>query len=349
MIEQKYLLQALTTLGDEIRTFSGENDSGIEDPGYLDILEQARIENPWFITSFSRQALQNIADSLLPDKLEQWLSPYGLMNSPGKAPKTVGLVLAGNVPLVGFHDFISVLCSGNHVLAKLSAGDSKLLPFIARRLISFYPELEQAIEFTDGKLAGFDAVIATGSNNTARYFDYYFGKYPHIIRKNRNGVAVLSGDENLETFNSLGMDVFLYFGMGCRNVSKLYVPAGYDFAPLLKAFDAFGFVAENNKYVNNYEYYRSIYLINRVPHLDNGCVMLKEDVALSSPPSVLYYEFYDDLETLKGRLQSRADEIQCVVADPAMFPGAIRPGKAQQPELWEYADGVDTVEFLMGL
>lgn len=349
MAERKHVLYALAKLGDEMRAFGSDERGGSTYPEYLSVVNQAQIENSWFIPEFIRLAFINYAKSLQAMKLERWLTPYESSWAERSIPRTIGVVMAGNVPLVGFHDFISVLISGNKILAKLSSDDSKLLPFLAKRLTFHYPEIASFIEFTEGRLQGFDAIIATGSNNTARYFEYYFGKYPHIIRKNRNGVAVLTGHEGPEELELLADDVFLYFGMGCRNVSKLFVPEDYDFNLLLKAFEKYNFVVNNNKYGNNFDYYRSIFLINKIDHLDNGCVMLTEDSALASPPSVLYYEKYSDGDQLNLRLKSLSDKIQCLVSVSDMVPGAIPPGNAQQPELWDYADGVDTLEFLNGL
>ncbi|MBM3437012.1 MAG: acyl-CoA reductase, partial [Bacteroidetes bacterium] len=254
-----------------------------------------------------------------------------------------------NIPLVGFHDFLCVLMSGNRIIGKLSSDDNKLLPMISKKLIEFEPGLENYITLTESKLENIDAVIATGSNNTSRYFGYYFGKYPHIIRKNRNGIAVLGGHETNADLEKLGKDIFLYFGMGCRSVSKLYIPKGYSFDRLLQSLEKFRFVTDHHKYTNNYEYYKSIFLINGDPHFDNGFLLLKQDRAYASPPAVLFYEEYDDLKLLLQRIRNDFQEIQCIVSNLDQLNDAIPFGSAQKPELWDYADGVDTMEFLLNL
>lgn len=314
---------------------------------FEDVVRQAEAENAWFNRRFIIRALANIGESLKSENLQAWLVPYKKQLEKNRNSRMVGVVMAGNVPLVGFHDFLCVLVSGNRFFGKLSSDDSKLLPYLAGRLIEFCPELAERIEFTEERLKGFDAVIATGSNNTSRYFEYYFRKYPHIIRKNRNGVAVLSGNETAQELGKLAEDVFLYFGLGCRNVSKLYVPKGFDFIPMLDAFSAYEFVINTNKYKNNYDYYRSIFLVNSVKHLDNGIIMVTESMEIASPPSVLYYEVYENRDALMEKLVQEKDRIQCVIGNGTM--PMIQFGEAQKPQLWDYADGVDTLDFLLNL
>ena len=323
------------------------NSEGLNEMNTL--IENAHVYNAWFTEENVISALKAIGENLTKDKLEKWIAIYRNKIEIKGTAKSIGVVMAGNLPLVGFHEFMCVLVSGHKVVAKLSSDDNKLLPAIADNLVEFDPDLKNSIEFTEEKLTGFDAVIATGSNNTSRYFEYYFGKYPNIIRKNRSGVAVLTGNEKGEELLKLGEDVFRYFGMGCRSVSKLFVPKGYDFIPLLDAFNAFGTVKHNNKYKNNYDYYKSIYLINKIKHLDNGSLMIKEDTQYSSPPSVLYYEEYDNLSSLSQELRAAEENIQVVVGDANTFDNAVPFGTAQSPELWDYADGIDTMEFLMNL
>lgn len=347
MLKRETILLAFEKLGGELIDIS--NGSGTFLSHYEAVICQAEAENPWFTRRHILHALAGLGQALEREKLDRWFSAYRDRFPVNKNPLTVGVVMAGNVPVVGFHDFISVLLSGNCFQGKLSSDDRKLLPYIAERLIAFCPELSDRIEFTEERLSGFDAVIATGSNNTARYFDYYFGKYPSIIRKNRNGTAVLTGNETADELGRLGDDVFLYFGLGCRNVSKLYVPEGYDFIPMLDAFNAFEYVINTNKYKNNYDYYRSIFLVNQVPHLDNGIIMITESDGIASPPSVLYYETYSNMEALSKKLELDKKEIQCVISGPDGPPNAIPFGHAQKPELWDYADGVDTMGFLAGL
>jgi hypothetical protein len=321
---------------------------GIPD-AYRMIIDRAYAENPWFIPTFTATAMHNIGRSLQPGSLDAWHSTYASRVKTSQDPVNVGVVMAGNVPLVGFQDFIAVLSSGNRFIGKLSSDDRHLVPFLAGRLIDYYPELKSYITFTEDRLKDFDAVIATGSNNTARYFEYYFGKYPHIIRKNRNGVCILTGDESAEDFSRLAEDIFLYFGMGCRNVSKLYVPADYSFDGLLKALTVYEETLDINKYKNNYDYYKSIYLINGVPHLDNGSVLVTPHEGISSPPSVLYFEEYENLAQMNDRLRSLADQVQCIVSVANEINGAMSPGSAQKPGLSDYADGIDTMDFLFSL
>ena len=305
--------------------------------------------NGWFTEPMVRYMIGAIGESLKREDLEHWAAMYQKQLKQGSEPKTIGVVMAGNIPLVGFHDLLTVLLSRNRILAKLSSDDDKLLPAIADLLIQIEPGFKEFIEFADGKLAGFDAIIATGSNNTARYFDYYFGKYPNIIRKNRTGVAVLAGIESAVELNELSNDIFRYYGLGCRNVSKIFVPEGYDFSMLLDTLGSRNDIAENHKYFNNYEYNKAIYLVNSTAHLDCGNVLLTQDTQFASPVSVLYYEYYRDLETLIERLKAEAENIQCVVSTVEKIPGAIPPGMSQQPKLWDYADGVDTMNFILSI
>jgi hypothetical protein len=313
------------------------------------LIEESHIYNPWFIPEFVREACLRLGESLTLSKLNQWLSPYRNKLSVSGKVRNVGVVMAGNIPLAGFHDFISVLMSGNRFIGKLSSDDNKLLPFIARKLVEIEPGFEAYIEMTEGKLENFNAVIATGSNNSSRYFEYYFGKHPHIIRKNRNGVAVLTGHESIEDLKNLGRDIFLYFGLGCRNVSKVFVPAGYSFNKLLETAESYNYVGNHNKYRNNYEYYKSIFLINGVHHLDNGFLLVAQDNSYSSPPAVLYFEEYNDPSDLVKKLSADSQKIQCIVSGSKDIPVAIPFGTAQNPELWDYADGIDTMEFLINL
>ena len=301
--------------------------------------------NGWFtrdnvFTAFYRWGM------LLNDReLKFWTSNYNL-NVEG--PKKIAVILAGNIPLVGFHDFLSVLVAGHHILVKQSASDSYFLPLIARFLERVEPEFKGRITFTDDRLEGFDAVIATGSNNTARHFEYYFGKYPNIIRRNRNSVAVLTGRETEKDLENLGEDIFRYFGLGCRSVSKLFVPEGYDFDMLFRAIYAYKDLIHYEKYSNNYDYNKAVYLMSRFQLLENGFLMLKEDSRYSSPIATLFYEYYGSEKELMQRLQEDADHIQCIVGCDA-GAGMVAFGKTQKPGLMDYADGTDTLKFLQDL
>jgi len=256
--------------------------------------------------------------------------------------------MAGNIPLVGFHDFLSVLNSGHEVLVKQSSNDKHLLPYLAKYLEYVEPSFKGKIAFTDEKLAGFEAVIATGSNNTARYFEYYFKDKPNIIRKNRNSVAILTGKETKEQLIGLSDDIFTYFGLGCRSVSKLFVPKDYDFQDFFGGMYGKSDIMNNAKYANNYDYNKAVYLMSLFDILENGFLMIKEDTQYASPIATVFYEYYDDLASLQAKLTADAEDIQCIVADIDM-ENEIAFGHTQQPELHDYADGVDTLQFLSSL
>jgi len=258
--------------------------------------------------------------------------------------------MAGNIPLVAFHDWFCVLLSGNKFKGKLSSDDNLLLPFLSKVLITIEPYFENQIEFTEGQLKNMDAVIATGNNNSARYFEYYFSKLPHIIRKNRNSVAVLDGTEKSDELGLLGKDIFQYFGLGCRNVSKLFVPEKYKFDMFFESIIEFKDIVMHNKYANNYEYNRTIYLMNSDKSLlDNNFLLLKADLSYSSPIGVLFYEFYSDINSLNAKLENEKEQIQCIVSKNNNVKNAIGFGKAQCPSLNDYADGIDTMKFLISL
>ncbi len=267
----------------------------------------------------------------------------------------VGIIMAGNIPLVGFHDFLSVIMAGHEAVVKLSSKDEKLLPFLAQYLVNEVPALDKMIEFPE-HLYDFNAVIATGSNNTSRYFDYYFGDYPNIIRTNRGGVGVVTGEESFKQLKKLGRDVFLHFGLGCRNVSKLFVPENYDFDELLEAWEEFTYVMDNSKYKNNYDYNRTLLLMNEISHIPTDFVMLQQKSTIISPLAMVHYETYSELSEVKERVKKQEEDIQCI-ATPASEVAEVLPddcqtpsfGKAQYPELWQYADNVDTLKFLLSL
>ncbi|WP_162127818.1 acyl-CoA reductase [Flavobacterium phycosphaerae] len=309
---------------------------------FVDLIHLSQSHNGWFTPEQVYFAVQSWAEGLQEDQLNQWLSRYDLANV---KPKTVGLILAGNIPLVGFHDFLSVLISGHNVLVKTSSNDQHLIKFLAKYLISVNPEMEKAITFTDGKLENFDAVIATGSNNTARYFEFYFKDKPSIIRKNRNSVAVLTGKETQEELVRLGEDIFRYFGLGCRNVSKLFVPKDYDFQPFFQAIYEYKDVIFYEKYSNNYDYNKAVFLMSNFKLLDNEFLTLKEDSSYASPISSVFYEYYEEIDALKNRLENESEQIQCIVSKD-VIENSIPFGQTQKPQLWDYADNVDTLQFL---
>ena len=340
-------------LGNFLRQFSEEgnvkaasvlqNDLFFDDFASLIVLSQSH--NGWFTPEQVQFSVQSWAKALTEENLNQWLSNYDFSKI---ETKKVGLVLAGNIPLVGFHDFLSVLISGHDVLVKTSSNDQHLLKFLAKYLISIQPELNSKITFVEGKLEGFDAVIATGSNNTARYFEYYFKDKPSIIRKNRNSVAVLDGTETFEDLVGLGEDIFRYFGLGCRNVSKLFVPKGYNFDNFFKAMYEYRDVIQYEKYANNYDYNKAVFLMSNFQLLDNEFLTIKEDTSYASPISSVFYEFYENLEEITTRLNADAEQIQCVVSKN-LIPNSVTFGQTQQPRLWDYADNVDTLAFLNNL
>ena len=352
-MELENRIKAFATLGEFLRQFE-ISDSSVQEKKRLNTkyferfesaIREANNHNPWFIEKFVRQAVTGIGRSLERSKLQKWLEQYPELKNK-KIIISAGVVMAGNIPLVGFHDFLSVLISGNKITGKLSSKDNILLPLIADVLIEIYPSFRDSIQFTNQHISDYDVIIATGSANTARYFDYYFGNCPNIIRKNRNSVAILNGSETRQELKLLGDDIFRYFGLGCRSVSKLYVPAGYDFSLFLSAIEPFTFIINHSKYANNYIYNRSILLMNQIKHEDNGFVLLKEDEAIASPVSVLFYQYYNKKELLKSHFEDNRDIIQCIVSGNPDF-NAIPPGKAQNPEVWEYADNIDTIEFLL--
>ena len=336
----------------ELGTFLREGVRSLEKvPGEStdteDVLEEllagVQQQNPWFTRASSLHALKQWGESLQKRRLDVWLRNYP---TPEGSPKRVGLVLAGNIPLVGFHDLLCVLVTGNSALVKCASNDQLLLPFLSGKLIQFEPELEARITYTQNKLENCDAIIATGSNNTSRYFAYYFSDMPHIIRKNRHGIAVLDGRESQAELEGLAADVFTYHGMGCRSVSKLFVPENYDFDPLFNAFYAYRDMTSHHKYANNYDYNKAVYLMSGSHMLDNGFLLLKEDASLGSPIGTLFYETYANRGQLESRLLEISDQIQCRVAGE-WLPDSIAFGTAQLPGLSDYADGVDTVDFLL--
>lgn len=316
------------------------NDPFFED--MLGLIALSQSHNRWFTPEQVYFALKQWADALTQQNLDKWLGAYNL---DAIQPKTVGLILAGNIPLVGFHDFLSVIITGHRVLVKTSSNDQHLLPFLAKYLITVVPEMKDYITFTEGKLEGFDAVIATGSNNTSRYFEYYFKDKPAIIRKNRNSVAVLDGTETHEELVELGEDIFRYFGLGCRNVSKLFVPKGYDFKAFFEAMYEYRDIIHYEKYANNYDYNKAVFLMSNFQLLDNGFLTIKEDTGYASPISSIFYEYYDDKQAVKQRLDAEHEQIQCIVSKDARL-STITFGQTQKPQLWDYADNVDTIAFL---
>lgn len=318
------------------------NDIFFDD--FNNLIHLSQSHNGWYTPEQVYFSIQSWAEALTTENIDKWLSAYKI-DQKGDA-KTVALILAGNIPLVGFHDFLSVLITGNKALIKTSSNDQHLLPFLAKYLIAVDENLKDSITFVEGKLENFDAVIATGSNNTARYFEYYFKDKPSIIRKNRNSAAILTGKETTEELEALGEDIFRYFGLGCRNVSKLFVPKGYSFDAFFQAIFKYQDVIHYEKYANNYDYNKAVFLMSNFKLLDNGFLTLKEDSSYASPISSVFYEYYESLEELKKRLQDDTDKIQCIVSHN-LTAESIAFGETQKPQLWDYADNVDTITFLL--
>ncbi|MFT4735910.1 MAG: hypothetical protein ACI8QD_001215 [Cyclobacteriaceae bacterium] len=333
-------------LKDRIAAFSqlGDRLQSVPEDEFVLLAQQAFNHNTWFTEESVRSAFSGLSILLDPRKLEK-LTEFNAF-APSKALK-VGVVMAGNIPMVGFHDLMSVVLSGHICHAKLSSQDQILMNYLIQKLIEISPDLANQMAAVD-RLTEMDAVIATGSDNSARYFESYFGKYPHIIRKNRTSIAVLDGTETHEELTALGRDIFTYFGLGCRNVSKLYIPEEYELPKLLDVWAVYKNVANNNKYINNYDYQKSIALVNGDPHLDTGFLLLKENDQLVSPLSVLYYQRYHSKEDLVLMIDSNRDKIQCTVGH-ASNDAWISFGQTQHPEPWDYADGVNTLEFLSDL
>ncbi|MXV52571.1 acyl-CoA reductase [Pedobacter sp. HMF7647] len=336
------------TLTQRIKAFT-ELGSLISNPdeNLTATISQAKNANAWFTFESTLNSVKNIGQMLNNEDLTKWLTPY---DNSSITPKTVGLVLAGNIPMVGFYDILCVLAAGHKALIKLSSHDQQLIPFVLNELIKIEPGFNDQISYTE-RLQQFDAVIATGSNNTSRYFEHYFAKYPHIIRKNRNSVAVLTGNESAEELGRIGHDIFDYFGLGCRNVSKLFVPENYKFDFFFESIEHLQPVINHHKYCNNYDYNKSIFLVNSELHLDNGFLLVKEDERLSSPLAVVYFEYYSSIAGAQDRINFLANDIQVVVSAAGLniTPQLVKPGESQHPKLWDYADGINTLEFLSSL
>ncbi len=303
---------------------------------------KASVQNSWFAPEFIELATKNIIEEYLQkNKLAQWASQYNIPEE-NASPKNVGIVMAGNIPLVGFHDFLCVFISGNRQTIKPSSKDDVLIKHLVRQLTSYDEEINNYVSFSE-RLNGCDAYIATGSNNSARYFEYYFSKYPNIIRRNRTSVAVLEGDETKNELEKLADDVYSYFGLGCRNVTKIYVPENYDFVPLIEVFKKYNYLIKHHKYNNNYDYQLAILIINKKYYMTDGSVIITENNPVFSPISVLHFEYYKSLKYVISSLTENND-VQCIVSkERTPF------GQAQQPSLKDYADGIDAMEFLQRL
>jgi len=309
--------------------------------GFKHQIKIAQEKNSWFTKDNILFSLESWSKALTRENISAWIQDQHF--NPTKS--TVAIIMAGNIPLVGFHDFLAVLISGHSVLVKQSSNDKNLLPFLAKYLEYIEPSIKGSIQFTEAKLEKFDAIIATGSNNSARYFEHYFKGKPNIIRKNRNSVAVISGNETDHEMSELSNDVFQYFGLGCRSVSKIFVPDGYNFDAFFNGMYSKKDFINNAKYANNYDYNKAVYLMSEFDLLENGFLMIKEDESYASPIATIFYEYYSDSNQLKEKLTIDADKIQCIVSN-GFNESEIRFGQTQYPQLWDYADGVNTLDFL---
>ena len=333
-------IESFSTLGAILRdSLEGKQTKYSERLHHL--IETQHLKNAWFTPDNVRLAIKSIAEQLTNENLTKWTDAYpGLQQS--HEPLTVGVIMAGNRPLVGFHDLLSVLITGNRLMAKPSSKDPDLIRFTGDILCDINKGFSEKIKFAGDILSGFDAIIATGSDNTSRYFDYYFGRYPNIIRRNRSSIGILTGNETDMELRDLGLDVFSYFGLGCRNISKVFVPSGYDLTKMTGQWGNYSGLINHSKYANNYDFNKAVYLVNKEKFTDTGFLLVKEDRGLSSPLAVLWFEYYNSPRELTEITGGLREKIQCITGK-----GFIPFGKSQSTALWDYADGVDTIEFLL--
>lgn len=351
-MEMEARIRLFAQLGKDIRRVCEQWNGNVESlpTVWKDVVYKTQDENAWFTPENQLAALRGIAEMLNESDMREALAPYASVFE--KTPeKTIAVIMAGNIPAVNFLDFMCVVLAGYKFVGKLSSADAYWLPFLASELTEIEPRLKPYISFEkDAIRQPFDAVIATGSNNTARYFEYYFGRYPHVIRKNRSSVAVLTGNETDSELLDLGKDIFTFFGMGCRNVSKLYVPRNFDFVRLMQQMETFLPLRDNHKYANNYEYHRSIFLLNGDHFYDNNVLLLRENHALAAPVGTAFYEFYDSIDELSAQLWRSETDIQCTVHNgEKRFPRQVETGNTQCPKLDDYPDGINIFAFLAGL
>ncbi|MCU0462376.1 MAG: hypothetical protein MUF36_10250 [Bacteroidales bacterium] len=333
-------IESFSILGSILRN-AVEGKTSSYTSGLKRLIDNQHLKNPWFIPGNVTMAVSAIANELTAENLKKWTDAYPDLKR-NYPPLRVAVIMAGNIPLVGFHDFLTVLITGNNIVAKTSSKDADLMRFIGDILCDIDPVFRKRIEFSDGAVSGFDAVIATGSDNTSRYFEQYFGKYPHIIRRNRNSIAILDGTESDQQLDALGADVFSYFGLGCRNVSKLYVPSGYNFARLINNWKKYSDLVNHPKYANNYDFSKAVFIVNKENFIDTGFVLIKEDSGHASPVAVLWYEYFKSPDQINNIAEELNEKIQCIIGK-----NHLSFGTAQSPALWDYADGTDTVEFLL--
>jgi len=312
----------------------------------LECITKTQPLNSWFTPSNVFYAFKIWGQTLTKENLEHWASKYRFYE---KKPKKIGIVLPSNIPLVGLHDLFCILLSGNIATIKMSTNDPFLMPFVADLLFSIDSNYKNKIFFTPSNFKSPDAIIATGNNNTARYFEYYFSKYPHIIRKNRNSIAILNGQETANEIKKLCIDITCYFGLGCRNISKLYLPKNYDLNIIFKALYDYKYFMSHTQYMNNYDYYKAFYIMNNEKVVENGFFILKKDKKISPPIATLFYEEYSQLKQLKEKIELEQENIQCIVGAKNLFLKNTPFGETQKPKLWDYSDGIDTLDFLLNI
>ena len=350
-LDRSKRIEAFILLGKVFEALSNEDRTHVEPiiseeqwTDWMDKIESAKILNPWFTKLNVQAALGGLSEMLKEEKVLDWVSTY-INDLNEDDPKKVGVIMAGNIPLVGFHDMMSVLISGHIFLGRMSSEDRLFYPLIKNLLVSWDDSWKDRIVLVEDRLEGMEAVIATGSNSSAKHFEYYFSKYPNIIRKNRNGIAIFSGSESKEEIFEFGKDVFQFYGLGCRSVSKVYLPEGFELNRIFEGIYEHNEVIKHNKWCNNYDYNKAVFLMSQFPFLDNNFILLKEDEeSIVSPLGTLYYAYYSNKESLIESLNERKDEIQCIIGN-----GFIPFGRSQYPELWDYADDVDSMAFLTSL
>lgn len=335
---------------DTISAFAelGRKLQGTLDDGSIDaVIDTASHHNPWHTRENIEYALGRAVHQLEQPHLEQWLSPHSTLDNLLK-PKTIAVVMGGDVPLAGWSDFVSVLASGNRILIKLSDADDVLIPHLAKMLITVAPEFEDYVAFAEGRMHQFDAIIASGSGSANRYFERYFASYPNIIRQPKYSIAVLDGNETQHQLSALADDIFIYMGLGSRSVSKLLVPEGYDFEPLIKAAKHYRHLMDNNHYKSNLDYHKALLMLNAVPFVDGDFWVLKADEPIPSPVSVANYGTYNDIAEVREFIGNNADNLDIVVSN-LEIGNAVPFGKANKTELWDYPQGIDTMDFLINL
>ncbi len=312
-----------------------------------DAIINEKYNNPWFTENNIEYSLKHWGELLKTENVLNWIKLYHLQTT--KKQKNILIIAAGNIPLVSFHDVLCVFLTGNRSIVKLSSKDKNLLKLLVEIWSTKYSDIKQMITFTEHTVKNFDAVITTGSNESLKYFESYFGKYPHIFRGHRNSIAILDGTESQTDLQNLSDDVFLYFGLGCRSVSKIFVPQNYDFDFLINSFKKWEHIFYHNYYLNNFEYQKTIYLLNKTPFIDGGFFMLKESENFSSPIGVIFYEYYSDISILAQKIKALSSQIQCIVYKENKYLKTVKFGSSQSPTLWDYADDIDVVNFLISI